>query len=211
MTALPYAIFSVAFSDKNKSVQTSAFWGKKYFTNEKGIRILIIGQDSLCEDAMSIILYSHLFPANVKDVYELREYTGKSPSEKGFPFGSWKKVKTTLTEWGVDFDFLYMTDASKVYRNGSWEKFDTAKSKELLEAEIEFCNPDLIILLGAPALKLLDETKEYRSAVESGELIFVKERRCVVSPFFIGNGCTQPNFEERLQTATRLIKERLKK
>jgi len=74
-----------------------------------------------------------------------------------------------------------------------------------LEAEIEFCNPDLIILLGAQPLRLLEENKNYGFVVETGKPILVQGRICVVSPFFIGNGPAQPNFQTRLKTATHLI------
>jgi len=113
-----------------------------------------------------------------------------------------------LSEWGIDFDFLYITDASKVFKKGSWQDrdFDRKKSKDLLGAEIEFCNPDLIILLGSQPLHLLTETKNYAFAVESGKPIFIKGKKCVVSPFFIGNGPAQPNFKKRLKIASHLIK-----
>jgi hypothetical protein len=78
--------------------------------------------------------------------------------------------------------------------------------KELLEAEIEFCNPDLIVLLGTLPLCILDKTKNYASVVKNSKEILIKGKKCVVSPFLIGNGLTQPNFKKRLEIATNLIR-----
>ena len=188
------------------------WWGKKFFSGEIGIRVLLVGQDSLIKDAGSIVLFSHLVPViNNKDEY--KEYTDKLNTKKPFSFYKWNKIKTQLAEWRIDFNFLYMTDASKVYKNGSWEDgdFDKEKSKELLGTEIEFCNPNFIIFLGGSPLYLLEKTKKYASVVESGKPILIEDKKCVVAPFLIGNGPAQPNFKRRLETATRLIKKLMKK
>lgn len=185
------------------------FWGKEYFTDKKDFRVLIVGQDSQCIDAGSIILHSNLMSideneyANKRSFSELNKRSLTGLNER----------KVQLTEWGIDFNFLYMTDASKVYKNGSWKNknFDKEKSKELLEAEIEFCDPNLIILLGAPALNLLDNTKKYASVVISGEYIPIKGRCCVVSPFLGGTSPCRSEYKDGLKIATRLIKEKLKK
>ena len=39
-----------------------SWWGKKYFTNEKGKRVFMIFQDSESVDCGSIVFYSSLFP-----------------------------------------------------------------------------------------------------------------------------------------------------
>lgn len=190
------------------------WWGKKFFVKETGFRIMVVGQDTAVEDAGSIVLAAQFFPPDIgPDRYQkfYPEFISEMDMEKYFGPNKLRKITNQFTEWGIDFDFLYMTDASKVYKNGSWEDrdFDKGKSKELLGAEIEHCNPDLIILLGGQPLYLLDNTKSYASVVESGKPILIQGKRCVVAPFFIGNGPTQPNFRKRLETATYLIKEEI--
>ena len=183
------------------------WWGKKLFSRKPDFRTLIVGQDSGYKDAGSVILATQFFPDATRENYQ--ECTEEMKVEKYFSYNRWKKVRNQFVEWEIDFPFLYITDASKVYNEGSWEgrDFDRQRSKELLEGEIEFCNPDLIILLGAQPLYLLDKTINYASAVDSGKPISILNRKCVVAPFFLGNGPTQPNFRKRLQIATRLIKK----
>jgi hypothetical protein len=184
------------------------WWGRKFFAKQTGFRILIVSQDSLANDAGSIVLFTHLVSIiNTKSRY--KKYTDKLKTKKSFSFNSWNRIKTQLINWNIDLDFLYITDAAKVYKKGSWEDrdFDRQKSKELLEAEIEFCDPDLIILFGTLPLCLLDKTKNYASIVENGKEILIKDKKCVVVPFLIGNGPTQPNFKKRLDRATSLIRQ----
>jgi len=197
-----------------KSTQRGAdlpWWGRKFFTKQIGFRILIVSQDSLAKDAGSIVLFSHLIPIiNTEDRY--KEYTDKLKLKKPFSFNGWNKIRTQLINWNINLDFLYITDAAKVYKKGSWgdRDFDRQNSKELLEAEIELCNPNLIILFGTLPLHLLDKTKNYASIVENGKAILIKGKKCVVSPFLIGNGPTQPNFKRRLEIASNLIKKIIK-
>ncbi|MFH1423497.1 MAG: hypothetical protein ABIG29_00885 [Candidatus Nealsonbacteria bacterium] len=183
------------------------WWGRKFFTKQTAFRTLIIGQDSLTKDARSIVFFTHLMPV-IDNKIKYKEYTDQLDTKKPFTFDSWNKIKTQLIKWNIDFDFLYITDAAKVYKKGSWKDrdFDKQKSKELLEAEIEFCNPNLIILLGTLPLCLLDKTKNYASVIENGKPLLIRGRKYVVSPFLIGNGPTQPNFKRRLEMATSLIK-----
>jgi len=117
-----------------------------------------------------------------------------------------------LNTLGIDLKYCYITDAAKVYKNGSWKDrdFDKKKSKELLQSEIELCNPDLIILLGASGLELLNKNIKYGEAVERGKPIFINGRECVVTPFFTGQGPTQKNFKERLKIASKLIESKTK-
>jgi len=162
------------------------WWGEKFFTEEIGFRISIISQDSLYKDAGSIVLAAHLFPF-VNNPVQYQQFVDEMGVKKYFSFSRYKRVEDQLTKWGIDFNFLYITDASKVYKEGSWKDrdFDREKSKKLLEVEIEFCEPNLIILLGTPALRLLDKNKNYGEIVESRENIFIKGVECVVSPFLL--------------------------
>jgi len=183
------------------------WWGRKFFTEQSGFRVLIVGQDSLAKEAGSVVLWTHLMPI-IDDEIEYKKYTSRLNTEKLFSFQSWRKIKDQFAEWDINFDFLYITDAMKVYKKGSWgdRDFDKEKSKKLLEAEIEFCNPNFTILLGASPLYLLDNTKNYASIADGGKPILINRRKCIVAPFLIGNGRMQTNFEKRLEAATNLIK-----
>ena len=192
-----------------KPVQRGAdlpWWGFEYFTNKSDRRVMVISQDSLAGDAGSIVFWACLYSVlNPKDEYR------KFIQELGFAFKGWETMWKQLCDWKIDLSFCYVTDASKVYKKNSWEDkdFDKQKSKELLEAEIEFCNPDLIILLGAKPLYLLDRTKNYTFVVESGNPLLIKGKKCVVAPFLIGNGPVGNRhgmgFKKRLEIASDLI------
>jgi len=192
------------------------WWGRKFFTKQVGFRILIVGQDSLAKDAGSIVLFSHLMPIiNTEGRY--KEYTDKLKLKKPFSFNNWNKIRAQLINWNINLDFLYITDAAKVYKKGSWKNrdFDRQKSKELLETEIEFCNANLIILLGKQPLHLLDKTKNYTSAVEDRIPLLIRGKKCVVAPFFIGNGPVGnrhgKGFKKRLEIASNLIVKLIRK
>jgi len=187
------------------------WWGKSFFLRNPGFRTLIIGQDSTYNDAGSIVLAAEFFPNVNQEKYQ--EFIDGMEVSRYFGFNKWKRARDQFVDWGIDFDFLYITDASKVYKEGSWKNwdFDRKKSRELLENEIEFCNPDLIILLGTSPLYLLDNSTDYASIVEAGKPISVLKRNCVVAPFFLGNGLTQPNFRKRLDIATNLIRKEVLK
>lgn len=224
----PVIVFQKMFPENHYSRDTKTFlsyqnyepvqrgadlpwWGRKFFTRQTGFRILIVSQDSLAKDAGSIVLFTHLMSI-IETKSKYKEYTDKLKTKKSFSFNSWNTIKTQLISWNIDLDFLYVTDAAKVYKKGSWEDrdFNRQKSKELLEAEIDFCNPDLIILFGTLPLGLLDKTKNYASIVKSGKEILIKDKKCIVVPFLIGNGPTQPNFKKRLNIATSLIRQNKK-
>jgi hypothetical protein len=99
------------------------WWGRKFFTKQVGFRILIVSQDSLTKDAGSIVLFSHLMPViNTEGRY--KEYTDKLKLKKPFSFNSWNKIRTQLINWNMNPEFLYITDAAKVYKKGSWENRD---------------------------------------------------------------------------------------
>lgn len=163
------------------------FWGKEYFSDKNVTpRVLIVAQDSNYNDAGSIVLNAH------------RMYYG---------------LKSQLAKWEINSDFLYMTDARKVFENNSRNVFNEEESKKLLEKEINICDPDLIILLGKSPLELLDKTKgeKFGTVVESGELISILGRGCVVSPYPFGKGCKRHDFPNRMGIATELIKKELKR
>lgn len=182
------------------------WWGSKYFSEDQGSRVLIISQDSLSSDAGSIVFFANLFPVcNDREDYDW--YCKRLSSNQSFRFSSWEKIKELLEQWALDLDFLYITDATKVYKMGSWKDrdFDKIRSKKLLEKEITFCKPDLLIILGNAGLSLLLPDVKYGNIVDKGMPISLLGIKTIVSPFPIGNGPAQPNFEKRLQLATNRI------
>jgi len=193
------------------------WWGKKYFTKERNSRVMVISQDSLAKNAGSIVFASQFFPPDLgPDQYQkfYQKYINKMEVKKYFSPNKLRKITDQFIGWEIGFDFLYITDASKVYKKGSRKNFNKEKSKKLLELEIEFCNPDLIILLGAQPLHLLG-IKDYAFVVESGEIITIKNKKCVVAPFFIGNGPAGnrggKGFKKRLEIASNLIRKLIDK
>ena len=181
------------------------WWGPEYFTDTLGYRVVIVSQDSNAEDAGSIVFYACLF-SSITSENEYREFTQCLGKKKVFRYNSsWKKIYNQLIEWNIDLRFCYVTDASKVYKEGSWKDkdFDRKKSSLLLERELEYCKPDLLILLGSAPLSLLKKDIPYGDVV--GTQINVNGLKCIVSPFLTGNALAQPNFKKRLENASRLI------
>ncbi|MEQ6377440.1 hypothetical protein RZN22_13425 [Bacillaceae bacterium S4-13-58] len=157
------------------------WWGKKYFTSQKGVRVMIISQDSNTPDAGSITCYAHLMR-----YFKKAEYSSYIKKNRLAAFTGWNDVKTLICEAGIDLDFLYITDGRKVYpteslqyKNASSDSDEERKFKEkkrksiiqsmskrhkevnanLLKSEIKFCDPDVIIALGGVGLFLLDVSK----------------------------------------------------
>lgn len=186
------------------------WWGCNYFSCIPGKRTMIISQDSLSKDAGSIAFWAQLFSV-IRNEDNYKYYTSQLSDKDLFRFSSWSKVYNQLHNWKLDLNYCFITDAAKVYKNGSWKDrdFDRQRSKELLLEEIEICKPDLIIILGAAPLVLLDPDIKYGDIVDSGKTININSFKCIVSPFIIGNGPTQVNFKERLAAASKLILEAL--
>jgi len=216
-----------------KSTQRGAdlpWWGKKFFTEERGSKkVMVISQDTAVKDAGSITLATCLFPyvsnpnnehADLVDKFYNSNYY---KIKKQFTDGYTTKKGDFQEGWGLNIDFLYITDARKVYEENSWadRDFDEKKSKELLESEIDFCKPDLLIILGAPGVDLLLGKGRYNNMIEemceNKEYINIENinvKKCVIVPFFVGSGpggnerCKiKYGFKERLETATKLIRD----
>ncbi|NSW92571.1 MAG: hypothetical protein HPY74_18270 [Firmicutes bacterium] len=145
---------------KYKKVRRGAdlpFWGRKYFSNEPGQRIMVIAKDSLAEDAGSTVFYACLM--DKLDEYQFSRFR----KAQGIPpFKSWKRAKEFLLAIG-DLDYMFITDARKVYRDKN--NFDDEKSLELLNREIDFCNPDLVVLLGDATYNLFQFGIRYSTDV----------------------------------------------
>lgn len=181
------------------------WWGESYFSNQSGTRCMIISQDSLAENAGSVVFFAHL----MKEIHLKEDYikfTNQLSKNQRFRYGSWSRIRKQIIEWGIQPDYLFVTDAAKVYREDSWKSFDRKKSRDLLKEEIHYCKPDLLILLGGSPLSLLSDLS-YSTVVELGEYITVCDVKTVVTPFPSGNGLTQLNFKNRMINATKLIKQ----
>jgi hypothetical protein len=186
------------------------WWGKNFFeSNNK--KVMIISQDSLSEDAGSVVFWSNLYDV-INSKYDYDRYNKLLLNDNLFSYRSWYKVLEILKEWNINLESCYITDACKVYKVGPKEtsKFDIKKSKDLLHKEINFCEPDLLILLGRKPLKLLIPDVNYSDAVEKGEYLTYGDIIVVVSPFITGQGHTQKNYSKRLNIASNLIKQYIK-
>jgi hypothetical protein len=199
---------------KDKQITRGAdlpWWGKEFFESNEKNKVMIVSQDSLSEDAGSIVFWSQLYGViNSKEDYET--YNSLLGQRNLFSYNSWNKVNKQLGEWNIDLNNCYITDAAKVYKEASYKDrdFDNTKSKELLVAEIEVCKPNLIILLGGQPLKLLFPEVKYSDTVEHGEYLNFNGVKVVVSPFITGQGHTQKNYKERLDITSKLIRNTLK-
>lgn len=184
------------------------WWGSEFFKDNKKSKFMIVSQDSLSKDAGSIVFWSQLYPViNSKEEYEI--YNSLVDEKDLFKYTSWSKVKKQLSEWNIDLNNCYITDAAKVYKEASYKDrdFDNDKSKELLISEIEACKPNIIIILGGQPLRLLFPEFKYSEVVESGEYLDFNGIKVIVSPFITGQGPTQKNHKERLNIASGLIRE----
>jgi hypothetical protein len=177
------------------------WWGSNYFTDKSGPRVMIIAQDSNTKDAGSITFYANLMP--IMSDTEYKSYTTKFQR-----FDGWKEAKQLIKSFGVDFDYLYITDARKVYPSESLsykeapqdsedEKIQKVKkrkslirsrksleiNKDLLLKEIECCRPDHIIVLGSSGLYLLDEAANLTFILENGNTHYMYGRNFMISPF----------------------------
>jgi len=158
------------------------FWGKEYFSDRRGKRIFIVARDSEMSDAGSIVFWAHLFGS--LDLYKkFRNAFGKNPNTV------LRYDKFILEECKLNLDFFYITDAKKVYQDNSWKKFDCHQSQNLLEEEIDFCQPDIIVFLGCSGLELLTNKKwKLADYYKSDEDIKIKGIDCFVFPFPTGQG-----------------------
>ena len=182
------------------------WWGKKYFTLNNDRKYMIISQDSLSADSGSVVFYTHIMQEiSNRKAYE--HYRSRlSWSYRNFHFGNWTSVKETITNWGVDFDNLFITDASKVYMEESKSKFDKVKSKDLLIEEIKFCKPHILILLGGSPLNILAKEYIYADIVDNARLLEIEGVRTVVCPFPSGQGRSHKHFKARMENATHLLR-----
>lgn len=163
------------------------FWGKEYFSDKNGKRIFIITQDSQTPDAGSIVFWAHLFE-NLDLYKRFRIAFVKNPDTE------LRYDKFILEECKLNLNFLYITDAKKVYQDNSWENFNFHQSQNILEEEINFCQPDVIIFLGMSGLELLTgKNCKLADYYKNNKKIKIKGIDCFVFPFPTGQGLMWKN------------------
>lgn len=183
------------------------WWGKNYFISNNDSKIMIVSQDSLSSNSGSVVFYAHVMQ-ELKNEKDYRFFYSKLDKEyQKFGYGNWSKVKEMIADWEVSFENIFITDASKVYAEGSSDKFDLDKSRELLKREIEFCNPDILVLLGWKPLNLLAKEYQYSDIVDKCEILNIEGISTVVFPFPVGNGRSQRNFYQRMDNSKKLIRQ----
>lgn len=182
------------------------WWGEEFFRDNGSKKAMLVSQDSLSADSGSVAFYAHIMQA-VNNEAEFRAFYNKLAEEyRRFGYGNWSKIKEMITDWGIGFENMFITDAAKVYRENSNDKFDLKKSRELLKKEIDFCKPDMLILLGSRPLDLLTKDYNYAAVVDQAELLKIEGIDTVVCPFPTGNGRSQKNFCQRMNNSRRLIR-----
>ena len=171
------------------------FFGDKYFSNEKGIRVMMITQDSKAKDAGSIVFFGPLLTIDMnKERYsDFRKNISSFISPRSFNYRSYTDSTSTLREWGILPSFFYITDAKKVYNFNS-NSFDVNKSIELVRREIETTTPDIIVLAGEEAFSVAKSIANYSGINHVGEMNFkINDIPVVSAPFMTGNGRTGSN------------------
>jgi hypothetical protein len=188
------------------------YWGEYYFNkNEKGTRTMVIAQDSKSKDAGSIVFYAPLLPLKWDKVTYNEKFYSKL-EQKTFPHSSYLQVLDAFDGWGVDLNFLYLTDARKVY--GEDGTIDEENSLIFVKNEIKAAKPDRIILLGRDAFTLFGYKKENYRVFVGEKKIEIDGITAVVAPFITGNGRGGTNkelFPIRYENVKNLLKANEKK
>lgn len=196
----------------DKSEQRGAdlpFWGEKYFSkSEKGLRTMIIAQDSLSEDAGSIVFYAPLLRFNWdKETYNTQFYNNLP--KRTFGYNSYQDILFALNSWQVDLDFLYLTDARKIYKANNLpkeqQKIDKVASYEFIKKEIEIVHPHIIYLLGSQAFTLFGNKGELFAEYVGKKIIEIENIPAIVAPFVTGQGkSNKQRFVERFKNTQAL-------
>ena len=183
------------------------WWGENYFKNSSDKKAMIVSQDSLSSDSGSVAFYAHIMQELISEEEYKSFYRKLHKEYQKFGYGNWSKIREMIINWGLGFENIYVTDASKVYTERSSTKFDIEKSRELLKREIEYCNPDILILLGWKPLDLLAKEFKYSDVVDKCEILNIEGINTVVCPFPVGNGRSQKNFNQRMDNSKKLIRQ----
>lgn len=176
------------------------YWGNQFFKENVKSKVMVISQDSNTPDAGSVVFHACLWPYMEKEEYKNYTKTYKLKAYSGYDIS-----KDLIQLLGLEH--LYITDASKVYKKGSWKDkdFNKFQSKELLEQEIDICNPDLIVLLGKNAMELLG-FKERFSEVNGRTIITRNNKPYIIATF---PSRANPSYKSRAEITKMLIRQTL--
>lgn len=186
---------------RNKRGADLPWWDFDYFRPEsKKKRIMIFSQDSLSEDAGSIVFYACLMDKLSPDEFTTFRSQAKIPV-----FSSWSRAQDMIMSIRR-FGSIFLTDAMKVYKDGSWAigDFDLVKSRQLIQDEIDFCKPDLIVILGQKSCSLI--LNENYSEVVARKILSRDGRNYLIGPF-PSNQSNKDLFNKRREETLELISE----
>jgi hypothetical protein len=186
------------------------WWGDRYFSNDQGVRVMILSQDSRTPNGGSVTFYMPLIADiehNTSNLLRtIRSYNHWDP------FVSFNLTRNFLARCQFNYDFIYVTDARKIGKG--WEN--------LLEREIEVVKPDIIICLGNKGLSYLTNLKNpgiTRIIDESDDIVLYAHdnvlrglvRKPIIVPSLFpsrGNGHYTTEREDKVvETINKLIKE----
>lgn len=201
------------------------WWGKNYFSNEEGTRVVVISQDSNSKDVGSITFYANLM--QIMNEHQYKAYTTNFQR-----FDGWNMTKEFLELCQFDLDYTYITDARKVYPKESIEyqnktgdseevkdhkrkmrrkllcsKTNTDINRTLLLRELKYCAPDLIVVLGTSGLELLEVTQKLTTILDSDCSVMIEGQEYYVAPF---PSRANAIYEKYKNKATNNIKIKLK-
>lgn len=176
------------------------FFGEKYFAkDDNSIRTMVITQDSQAKDAGSIVFLAPLLaiPYTAPEYLSIHKRCRDYLSPNQFTSKSYSEVKSTFMDWGVNLDYLYITDSRKVYQCDS-NSFDERLSQQLLRKEIEMTKPDIIILAGDVAFCFAETISDVKVGTDCGSVVFKINNATVVrAPFFTGRGRMSAVFKQK--------------
>lgn len=182
--------------DKEKRGADLPWWGKDFFLSSQA-KVMLISSDSLAKDAGSIVFHACFMPTMDEAVY--KRFRDEHNLEKFRSYGRAKNLLSSVSQ----LESIYLTDGAKVYKHGSRKYFDEQQSRQLLEEEIELCNPHLIILLGSSPLELLRFEENYADVV--GKRILNRAGRpFIVAPF--PSVANQKYYQSRFDNTVQLVK-----
>jgi len=177
------------------------YWGNRFFQDNLSIRVMVISQDSNALDAGSVVFHACLWPYMEKEEYKKYIKNNKLKAYAGYDLS--KDLIQVL-----DLDYIYITDASKVYKKDTREdkNFDKIRSKELIEREISICDPDLIILLGNQPMKFMGFKEEFKEVCNS--VLISEDKSYIIAPFPSRRNRT---YATRVEAAKTLFRSTLEK
>lgn len=188
--------------------------GERYFECDKGVRVMMITQDSDAPRAGSIVFLGPLLPEDyTMDEYrpiKRKMYDFLTPWQ--FHSGSYRHAVEIFKEWGIDLSFLYLTDARKVHLPGK-DEYDENLSLDIMEKEIEAVAPEILVPAGDVAFNFLRSFTDRTISTSVGDVgFFIKDIPVVRVPFFIGRARRKSNeiaFNQKSERTKKTLEELL--